>query len=80
MKPGIDREEFLGILTEMADCLEETDMNLQESLMEIRETMFNAHASHLEETNMLLVKMEGEFPRATNPKNETASLKLEMSF
>ncbi|WP_079509518.1 hypothetical protein [Mesobacillus jeotgali] len=80
MKPGIEREEILGVLTEMACCLEETDMNLQESLLEIRETMYNVHASHIEETNMLLDKMEGELPKSMKPKNETASLKLEMSF
>ncbi|WHX39075.1 hypothetical protein QNH36_15460 [Mesobacillus sp. AQ2] len=84
MKPGIEREEFLGMLTEMALCLEETDMNLHESLQGVREKMYKAHSVHLEKTSMLLDKVEGEIPQALNssiqPINEQASLKLEMSF
>ncbi|CAM4057275.1 hypothetical protein [Mesobacillus thioparans] len=84
MKPGIEREEFLGMLTEMAHCLEETEMNLHESLVGVREKMYIAHSAHLEKTSLLLDRMEGKFPLGLNTSiqsnNEHASLKLEMSF
>ncbi|MBT2677753.1 hypothetical protein J7E38_01995 [Bacillus sp. ISL-35] len=84
MKQGIEREEFLGMLTEMAHCLEETDMNLLESLQGVREKMYNVHSLQLEKTSRLLDKVEREIPQALNSSvqtiNEQASLKLEMSF
>ena len=84
MRPGIEKEEVLGILTDMAHSLEETDINLHESLMGIRETMCLTHSSQLTETGILLDRMEGRLPHSMKhdlqTKSEQTSLKLEMSF
>ncbi|MBT2694197.1 hypothetical protein [Bacillus sp. ISL-55] len=84
MRSGIEKEEILGMLTDMAHSLEETDINLHESLMEVRETMCLAHSSQLTETGNFLDRMEGRLPQLIKSdlqaKSEQTSLKLEMSF
>lgn len=84
MRPGIEKEEILGILTNMAHSLEETEINLHESLRGIRENMCVIHASQLTETGNLLERMEGKLPQPINPAlqamPEQSSLKLELSF
>lgn len=84
MKSGIEKEEILGILTNMAHSLEETEINLHDSLRGIREKMCLTHSSQLTETGILLDKMEGKLPQPINPalqvKPEQSSLKLELSF
>jgi hypothetical protein len=84
MRPGIEKQEILGMLTDMAHSLEETDINLHESLMEIRETMCLSHSTQLIETGILLDRMEGKLPQPITPDFKTTSeqstLKLELSF
>lgn len=84
MIQGIEKEEILGILTEMAYCLEETEMNLHESMIGFTETLCIAHNSHLEKTSMLLDMVEGKLSKAKNApvqtKNDPNSLTLELSF
>lgn len=84
MRPGIEKEEILGMLTDMAHSLEVTDMNLHHCLTEIRKTMYGTHSMQLAETSILLERMEGKLPQSLNPalqaKSEQLSLKLEMSF
>lgn len=84
MRPGIEKEEILGMLTDMAHSLEATDMNLHDSMTEIRQTMYGTHSMHLEETSILLDTMEGKLPQSVNhalqAKSEQTSLKLELSF
>ncbi|MFT9600602.1 hypothetical protein [Mesobacillus sp.] len=84
MRPGIDKEEILGMLTDMAHSLEETDINLHESLMEIREKLCLSHSSQLKETGVFLDRMEGKLPQLIKSelqaKSEQSSLKLELSF
>jgi hypothetical protein len=84
MRPGIEKEEILGMLTDMAHSLEETDINLHESLMEIRETMCLTHSSQLTETSIFLDRMEGKLTQPMKSdlqaKSEQSSLKLELSF
>ncbi|GAM12596.1 hypothetical protein [Mesobacillus selenatarsenatis] len=84
MRPGIEKEEILGMLTDMAHSLEETDINLHESLMEVRETMCLTHSSQLRETGIFLDRMEGKLPKLIkselHAKSEQSSLKLELSF
>ncbi|WNF21477.1 hypothetical protein [Mesobacillus jeotgali] len=84
MRPGIEKEEILGMLTDMAHSLEVTDMNLHDSMTEIRKTMYGTHSIHLAETRILLETMEGKMPQSMNPalqaKSEEPSLKLELSF
>ena len=84
MRTGIEKEEILGMLTDMAHSLEETEINLHESLMGIRETMCLTHSSQLRETGNFLDRMEGKLPELINSesqaKSEQSSLKLELSF
>ncbi|MBS8264650.1 hypothetical protein DYI25_09400 [Mesobacillus boroniphilus] len=81
MKQGIEKDEILGMLTDMAHSLEETDFNLHESLMEIRETMCLFHSSQLTETGIFLDRMEGKLLQEIKPDlQEQSSLKLELSF
>ena len=84
MKSGIEKEEILGILTNMAHSLEETEISLHESLRGTREKMCVAHASQLTETGILLDRMEGKLSQPINPAlqamPEQSSLKLELSF
>lgn len=84
MRPGIEKEEILGMLTDMANSLEVTDMNLHHSLAEIRKTMYGTHSMNLEETSILLERMEEQLLPSINPavqaKSEQLSLKLELSF
>lgn len=78
MRPGIEKEEILGMLSDIAHSLEVTDINLHDSLMEIRKTMYGTHSMHLAETRILLERMEGKLPLQAMP--EHTSLKLELSF
>ena len=78
MRPGIDKEEILEMLTDMAHSLEVTDMNLHDSLAEIRNTMYGTHSGHIEETRNLLERMEGKLSQPAN--REQTSLQLELSF
>ncbi|WLR56583.1 hypothetical protein LC048_06695 [Mesobacillus subterraneus] len=84
MRPGIEKEEILGMLTDMDHSLEETDINLHEYLVEIRETMCLTHSSQLSETGIFLDRMEGKLPQfiktELQAKSEQSSLKLELSF
>jgi hypothetical protein len=84
MRPGIEKEQILGMLTDMAHSLEATDMNLHDSITEIRKTMYGTHAMHLAEISILLETMEGKLPRSMDPALQTksgqTSLKLELSF
>ncbi|MBT2639064.1 MULTISPECIES: hypothetical protein [unclassified Bacillus (in: firmicutes)] len=84
MRPGIEKDEILGMLTDMAHSLEVTDINLHDSLTEIRKTMYGTHSMHLAETSILLEKMEAKLPQPMTPalhaKPEHTSLKLELSF
>ncbi len=84
MRQGIEKEEILGMLNDMADSLEVTDMNLHDSLTDIRKKMYGTHSLHLAETSILLEKMEGKLPQpmtqALHAKPEQISLKLELSF
>jgi IS4 transposase len=84
MRPGIEKDEILGMLNDMAHSLEVTDMNLHDLLTETRKTMYGTHSRHLAETSILLEKMEGKLPHPMTPalhaKHEQTSLKLELSF
>ncbi|WP_102263373.1 hypothetical protein [Mesobacillus jeotgali] len=84
MRTGIEKEEILGMLTDMAHSLEETEINLHESLMGIRETMCLTHSSKLRETGIFLDRVEGKLPKLIKSepqaKSEQSSLKLELSF
>lgn len=77
MKPGIEKEDFLRVLTEMAHSLEEAETILQWSSMEIRETMYMNHSLHLEETSILLNSLERKLPNPTTvPYKESVSQPL----
>lgn len=77
MKPGIEKEDFLRVLTEMAHSLEEAETILHWSSMEIRETMYMNHSLHLEETSILLNSLERKLPNPTTvPYKESVSQPL----
>ena len=85
MRTGIEKEEILGMLTDMAHSLEETEINLHESLMGIRERMCLTHSSQIRETSIFLDRMEGKLlpeliKSESQTKSEQSSLKLELSF
>lgn len=83
MKPGMEKENFVRMLTEMTHCLEDTEMNLQESVQIVREKMYRDHLVHLESTSMLLDKLEGKIQQPIPFPSETihgqATIKLEIS-
>jgi hypothetical protein len=84
MRTGIKKEEILGMLTDMAQHLDETDTNLQSSLSDQRVKMCLDHTLRLAEIEILLDKMEGKVSRTRNSTasllNESPSLKLELGF
>jgi hypothetical protein len=84
MRTGIKKEEILGMLTEMAQHLDETDTNLQSSLSEHREVMCKDHTLRLAEIEILLDKMEAKVSRTRNSSAslmaEPPALKLELGF
>ncbi|RSD26534.1 hypothetical protein [Mesobacillus subterraneus] len=81
MKPGIEKEEMLRLLTKMAHSLDETDMNMHGSMQVQRVKMCQSHAFRLEELRVLVDRMEAKMPMAaTSGKQETSALKLELSF
>jgi hypothetical protein len=84
MRTGINKEEILGILTDMAHHIDETDTNLQSSLSDHREEMCKDITLRLAEIEILLDKMEAKVSRNRNNTaslmTESPALKLELGF
>ena len=84
MRPGIEKEHILGMLTDMAYNLLETDTNLHVSMEGMRADMFIAHSISMEEFNVVLDGMEKNLSvsdyRSPSLVSDTKCLKLELGF
>lgn len=84
MRPGIEKKQILGILTDMIHNLEVADANLQDTLTEIRSDMCIAQTERLENIELVLNGLEknlSAFKYNSAPLiTDTKGLKLELGF
>lgn len=83
MRPGIEKEEVLGMLTEMVCELEEADASLHHSLAAIRAGMYLDQSEKIESYGMILDGLEADMAiqsRTSAHLPDTKGLKLELGF
>jgi len=84
MRPGIEKEQILGMLTDMVYNLEDADANLHDTLAGIRTDMCIAQTERLESIDILLEGIEKNlsvYKYSSAPLiTDTKGLKLELGF
>lgn len=84
MRPGIEKEQILGILTDMVYKLEETDVILHGSVAGIRTDMCVAQSERIKDIGIVLDGLEKNLSAvqycSTSLITDTKGLKLELGF
>jgi hypothetical protein len=84
MRTGIEKEQILGMLTDMVYNLEEADAGLLVSMEGIRADMYSAHSVSMEGFRMFLDGLEKDLSASNYSSSslilDTKCLKLELGF
>ena len=83
MRPGIEKEEVLGMLTDMVYELEEADASLHHSLEAMRAGMYLGQTEKIEGFGIILDGIEANMAiKSKTPASipDTKGLKLELGF
>jgi hypothetical protein len=83
MRPGIDKNEVLGMLTDMVYSLEEAETILHHSLAGMRAEICRSQSEKIENLGIVLDGLEANASNTYNSHSliqEARNLKLELGF